>query len=35
MTHFTKPTRSAILDQVEMGFAVRQAVLELVLGGKK
>lgn len=26
--------RSAILDQVEMGVAVRQAVLELLLGGK-
>jgi len=27
--------RSAILDQVEMGVAVRQAVLELLLGGKR
>lgn len=27
--------RSAILDQVEMGVAVRQAVLELLLSGKK
>jgi aspartate carbamoyltransferase catalytic subunit len=27
--------RSAILDQVEMGVAVRQAVLELLLAGKK
>jgi aspartate carbamoyltransferase catalytic subunit len=34
MTTFQKPTRSAILDQVEMGVAVRQAVLELVLAGK-
>ena len=27
--------RSAILDQVEMGVAVRQAVLELLLGVKR
>ncbi len=27
-------SRSAILDQVEMGVAVRQAVLELLLSGK-
>lgn len=28
-------SRSAVLDQVEMGVAVRQAVLELLLGGRK